>query len=108
MTAIGCLHGRCPCPTVLGGVLGPVPSYRHLAHAPLRCRWSGCSEWVMLSQVHLLGGNRTHTVIELSGAHRPLRLIPDPGDRLSVNGSHQVERPAATHMLPRPAAVGQD
>lgn len=28
--------------------------------------WSNLLEWDTLSQVHLLGGNRTHTVIELS------------------------------------------
>ena len=28
--------------------------------------WSGRLEWDTLSQVHLLGGNRTHTAIELS------------------------------------------
>jgi hypothetical protein len=37
---------------------------------------SGPLEWDTLSQDHLLGGNRTHTVVELSEAHRPLRLIP--------------------------------
>src|ERR687886_311355 len=71
LTAIGCLHGRCPCPAVLGGVPGPVPSYRLLTHALLGGRWSSCSEWVTLSQVHLLGGNLTHTVIELSGTEVP-------------------------------------
>src|SRR4051794_29391101 len=71
LTTIGCLHGRCPCPTVLGGVPGPVPSYRLLTHALLGSRWSICSEWVTLSQVHLLGGNRTHTVIELSETSVP-------------------------------------
>src|SRR5262249_257490 len=105
MTAIRYLHGRCPFPAVLGGIPGPVPSYRPLTRAPLRCRWSGRSEWVMLSQVHLLGGNRTHTVIELSGVHWPLRLIPDPRDRLSVNGSHKIHDPATPNMLILLAAV---
>src|SRR5437763_1232634 len=71
LTAIGCLHGRCPCPAVLDGVPGPVPSYRRLTHAPPRSRWSSGSGWVTLSQVHLLGGNHTHTVIELSGTEVP-------------------------------------
>jgi hypothetical protein len=36
VTTIRCLHGRCPCSTVLGGVPGPVPSYCLLSHAPPR------------------------------------------------------------------------
>jgi hypothetical protein len=30
--------------------------------------------WDTLSQVHLLGGNYTHTAVELSEAQRPWRL----------------------------------
>jgi hypothetical protein len=36
MTTLGCLHGRCPCVTVLGGILRSVRSYRLLSHAPPR------------------------------------------------------------------------
>src|SRR5947208_97957 len=52
----------------LGGVPGPVPSYRRLTHAPPPGSGQPPEEWVTLSQGHLLGGNRTHTVFELSKA----------------------------------------
>src|SRR5262245_46160981 len=71
MTAIACLHLRYPFTAVLGGVLGPVASYRLLSHAPPGIGWSVRFRWDTLSQVHLLGGNRTRTVIELSGTGVP-------------------------------------
>ena len=71
MTAMACLHLRYPFAAVLGGVPGPVPGYRLLSHAPPRAGWSSRSRWDTRSQVHLLGGNRTRTVIELSGIELP-------------------------------------
>ena len=42
------------------------------------------------SQVHLLGGNCTHTVLELSGTGVPATVTRSLAVRLAVNGSHQA------------------
>ncbi len=96
MTAIACLHLRYPFTAVLGGVRGPVPRYRLLSHARPGIGWSVRSRWDRQSQVHLLGGNRTRTVIELSGTEAPAtdtRIVEECGCQSTDRTKSTTQQP---------------
>ena len=89
LTAIHtCLRFRCPFAAVLGGVPGQVPGDRLLSHAPPPGGWSGRREWDTHHGVHLPGGNRTHTMIELSGTE-----VPAADTRLAAVVSQRIAHP---------------